>query len=186
MMKINRKNDYFFKHVFGHEDTKDIPARFLTVVLSISIKPNELTLVHTEMSPEYFADKASVPDIQVRRSMAHEKFNVETQIADKGNLERRVLHYWGRGYTEEIKESDAYASLPKMINITVVDFNVFKWHDKTKFQSIFKVLEVNEHVLFSDVLEIHILELPKLKHQPLKNDWTPIECWEFYRTGGSE
>ena len=106
MMKINRKNDYFFKRVFGHEDTKDILARFLTVVLSVPIEPDELTLVHTELSPDYLADKASVLDIQVRRSKAHEKYNVEMQIADRGNLERRILPYWGRGYTEEIKEGD--------------------------------------------------------------------------------
>ena len=32
-MAVNRKNDYAFKRIFGHEDTKDILARFLTVVL---------------------------------------------------------------------------------------------------------------------------------------------------------
>ncbi|MDR0615213.1 MAG: Rpn family recombination-promoting nuclease/putative transposase [Synergistaceae bacterium] len=179
-MKINRKNDYFFKRVFGHEDTKDILARFLTVVLSVPIEPDELTLIHTEQSPEYLADKASVLDIQVRRSKAHEKLNVEMQIADRGNLERRILHYWGRGYTEEIKEGEDYSSLPRMINIAVVDFDVFKWRDAAKFHGVFRVLEADEGVLFSDALEIHVLELPKLKRQPLKGEWTPIECWGLY------
>jgi predicted transposase/invertase (TIGR01784 family) len=179
-MKINRKNDYFFKRVFGHEDTRDILARFLTVVLSVPIEPDELSLIHTELSPEYLADKASVLDIQVRRSEAHEKFNVEMQITDEGNIERRLLHYWGRGYTEEIKEGDDYSSLPRMINIAVVDFNVFEWRDGTKFHSVFRVLEADEGVLFSDALEIHVLELPKLKRQPLQRDWTPIECWGLY------
>ncbi|MDR0616559.1 MAG: Rpn family recombination-promoting nuclease/putative transposase [Synergistaceae bacterium] len=179
-MKINRKNDYFFKRVFGHEDTKDILARFLTVVLGVPIEPDELTIVHTELSPEYLADKASVLDIQVRRSKAHEKYNVEMQIADKGNIERRLLHYWGRGYTEEIKEGDDYSSLPRMIIIAVVDFNVFEWRDAAKFHSVFRVLEADEGVLFSDALEIHMLELPKLKRQPLKDNWSPIECWGLY------
>jgi predicted transposase/invertase (TIGR01784 family) len=132
------------------------------------------------MSPEYLADKASVLDIQVRRSHAHEKFNVEMQIADEGNIERRLLHYWGRGYTEDIKEGDDYANLPRMINIAVVDFNVFEWRDRTKFHSVFRVLEADEGVLFSDALEIHVLELPKLKRHPAKDDWTPIECWGLY------
>jgi predicted transposase/invertase (TIGR01784 family) len=179
-MKINRKNDYFFKRVFGHEDTRDILARFLTVVLSVPIEPGELSLIHTEMSPEYLADKASVLDIHVRRSKTHEKFNVEMQIADKGSTERRILHYWGRGYTEEIKEGDDYSTLPRMINIVVVDFDMFEWNDRTKFHSVFRVLEAEEGVLFSDALEIHILELPKLKKQPLKDDWTPLERWGHY------
>jgi predicted transposase/invertase (TIGR01784 family) len=179
-MKINRKNDYFFKRVFGHEDTKDILARFLTVVLSVPIEPDELSLIHTELSPEYLADKASVLDIHVRRSRAHEKFNVEMQIADEGNIERRILHHWGRGYTEEIKEGEDYSILPRMINIAVIDFNLFEWRDETKFHSVFRVLEADEGVLFSDALEIHVLELPKLKKQPMKDDWTPMERWGHY------
>jgi predicted transposase/invertase (TIGR01784 family) len=39
---------------------------------------------------------------------------------------------------------------------------------------------VEEGVLFSDALEIHILELPKLRRQPMKDSWTPIECWGLY------
>ncbi|MDR1137730.1 MAG: Rpn family recombination-promoting nuclease/putative transposase, partial [Synergistaceae bacterium] len=113
-------------------------------------------------------------------SASHEKLNIEMQIADEGNIERRILHYWGRGYTEEIKEGDDYSSLPRMINIAVVDFNVFEWRDETKFHSVFRVLEADEGVLFSDALEIHILELPKLKRRPMKDDWTPIECWGLY------
>ena len=126
------------------------------------------------------ADKTSVLDIQVRRSKAHEKYNVEMQIGFAVNLARRILHYWGRGYTEEIKKGDDYAILPRMINIVVVDFNVFEWRDSAKFHSVFRVLEVDEGVLFSDALEIHVLELPKLKRQPLKDNWTPIECWGLY------
>jgi predicted transposase/invertase (TIGR01784 family) len=67
-----------------------------------------------------------------------------------------------------------------MINIAVVDFNVFEWQGGTKFHSVFRVLEMDEGVLFSDALEIHVLELPKLKRQPLRKDWTPIECWGLY------
>jgi predicted transposase/invertase (TIGR01784 family) len=95
-MKINRKNDYFFKRVFGNEDTKDILARFLTVVLSVPIEPDELTLVHTELSPEYLADKASVLELQARRSGTHEKLNVEMQIGFAENL-RAVSFTIGAG-----------------------------------------------------------------------------------------
>jgi predicted transposase/invertase (TIGR01784 family) len=179
-MRVNRKNDYAFKRIFGHEDTKDILARFLTVVLGIQIEPEELILAHTELSPEYLADKASVLDIQVRRSPSHEKMNVEMQVANEGNLQRRILHYWGRGYTEELREGQDYAELPRMINIVIVDFDVFEWRDAEKFHSVFRVLEQDEGVLFSDAFEIHVVELPKLRRRPMNNDWTPDECWALY------
>jgi len=44
-MIINRKNDYAFKRVFGHEDSKDILARFLSVVLNVPVEADEITLI---------------------------------------------------------------------------------------------------------------------------------------------
>jgi predicted transposase/invertase (TIGR01784 family) len=179
-MKINRKNDYAFKRIFGHEDTKDILADFLTAVLSVPVSPEEITLINTEMSPDYLEDKPSALDIRIRRSAFHEKMNVEMQRADEGNIERRILFYWGRSYTEELKEGGDYASLPRQINIVITDFDVFDWKDGAKFHSVFRVLERDEAVLFSDALEIHFLELPKLRRQPLRENWKDDECWGLY------
>ena len=55
-MTINRKNDFAFKRIFGHEDSKDILARFLSVVLNVPIEVDELTLIQTELNPEFVAD----------------------------------------------------------------------------------------------------------------------------------
>jgi predicted transposase/invertase (TIGR01784 family) len=179
-MMINRKNDYAFKRIFGHEDTKDILAGFLSAVLDVPIRPEELTLIPTALNPEYLADKPSKLDIHVRRSEFHEKMNVEMQQESEGNIERRLLHYWGRNYTGELKEGQDYSELPRLINIAIADFHVFEWRDKTKFHGIFNILERNEGVLFSDALEIHVLELPKLRRQPLKTEWTALERWCLY------
>jgi predicted transposase/invertase (TIGR01784 family) len=178
--KVNKLNDYAFKRIFGREDTKDILARFLTVVLGVQIEPGELSLINTELSPEYLADKASVLDIQVRRSAFHEKMNIEMQHANEGNIKKRILHYWGRGYTEELREGQDYEELPRMINIVIAGFDVFEWQNPAKFHSVFHVLERDEGVLFCDALEIHVLEIPKLRRQPAKSDWTPDECWALY------
>jgi predicted transposase/invertase (TIGR01784 family) len=178
--KVNKLNDYAFKRIFGHEDTKDILAGFLTDILGVQIEPDELSLIRTEMNPEYIADKASILDIQVRRSAFHEKFNVELQVANEGNLVRRILFYWGRGYTEELGEGKDYKELPRMINIVITGFDVFEWRDSAKFHSVFRVLERDEGVLFCDALEIHLIELPKLRRQPVKSDWALDECWALY------
>ena len=104
-MAINRKNDYAFKRIFGHEDSKDVLARFLSIVLNVPIEAGELTLIQTELSPEFVADKASVLDIQVRRSEFHEKMNIEMQQRDKdkGSIDRRILYYWSRSFSGELK-----------------------------------------------------------------------------------
>jgi predicted transposase/invertase (TIGR01784 family) len=122
-MIINRKNDYAFKRVFGHEDSKDVLARFLSVVLSMTIKADELTLIQTELSPENVADKSAVLDIQVRRSEFHEKMNVEMQRCDQGNIERRILYYWGKSFSGELKPGQNYSELPRQISIVITDLD---------------------------------------------------------------
>jgi predicted transposase/invertase (TIGR01784 family) len=181
-VRINRKNDYAFKRIFGHEDTKDVLAAFLTAVLGVRIKQDELTLVNTEMSPEFLMDKASSLDIHIRRSEHHEKMNVEMQIEDEHNLDCRIPYYWAKGYTEDLREGQNYRELPKMINIAVVDFDVFTWKDPEKFHGVFHIREDDENVRFSDKLEFHILELPKLRRIPIEKGkiWSPVECWCLY------
>ena len=177
-MIVDRKNDYAFKRIFGHEDSKGVLARFLSVVLDVPIEADELTLIQTELSPEHVADKSSVLDIQVRRSEFHEKMNVEMQRRDEGNIERRILYYWGRSFSGELKSGQNYSELPRQISIVIADFDVFDRKDSTKYHGIFHVREREEGLLFSDALEIHVLELPKLRKRPLKLN--ALECWLLY------
>jgi len=177
-MTVNRKNDFAFKRIFGHEDSKDVLARFLSVVLKTPIEAEELSFIQTELNPEYVADKSSVLDVQVRRSKHHEKMNVEMQRRDEGNIDRRILYYWGRSFSGELKSGQNYSELPRQISIVIADFDVFDWKDPAKFHGKFHIREQEEGIAFSDALEIHILELPKLRKQPITMD--ALECWLLY------
>ena len=130
-----------------------------------------VTFIQTELSPEYMTDKASVLDIQVRRSEFHEKMNVELQQRDEGNVDRRILYYWARSFSGELKSGQDYSKLPRQISIIIADFDVFNWKDSTKFHGIFHVQEQEEGLLFSDALEIHVLDYPnKNKIQTLQRN----------------
>jgi len=181
-MTVNRKNDYAFKRIFGHEDSKDVLARFLSIVLNMPIKADELTLIQTELSPDFVADKTAVLDIQVRRSEFHEKMNVEMQQRDKdkGSIDRRILYYWARSFSGELKAGQDYLELPRQISIIIADFDIFDWEDPTKFHGVYHIREQEESSLFSDALEFHILDLPKLRKQPVKEKWSALECWLLY------
>ena len=176
--KINRKNDYAFKRIFGHEESKDILARFLSVILNLTIEADELTLLKTDMSGDFISDKSSVLDIQVKRSKHHEKMNIEMQQAYSSNIDKRVLYYWAKSFSGELKKGQDYDELPKQINILIADFNLFTWQDPLKFHGIFKIRDLIEEQIFCDSLEIHVLELPKLRKNPLELD--AINCWLLY------
>ena len=102
--KINRKNDYAFKRIFGHEESKDILARFLSVILDVTIEADELELIKTDMSGSFLADKDSILDIHVKRSSNHERMNIEMQQAYVGDINRRILYYWAKAFSGELKK----------------------------------------------------------------------------------
>jgi predicted transposase/invertase (TIGR01784 family) len=77
-----------------------------------------------------------------------------------------------------LKSGQNYSELPRQISIVIADFDVFEWKDTTKFHGIFNVREQEEGLLFSDALEIHILELTKLRKQSLRLN--ALECWLLY------
>ena len=77
-----------------------------------------------------------------------------------------------------MKSGQNYSELPRQISIVIADFDVFAWKDSAKFRGIFHISEQEERLLFSDALEIHVLELPKLRNQPLKLN--ALECWLLY------
>jgi predicted transposase/invertase (TIGR01784 family) len=178
---INRKNDYAFKRIFGHEDTKDILAKFLSDILGKTIAPDELTLVNTELSPEFLGDKTAILDIQVSRIIrdGKEKYDVEIQNSGEGNIVRRVLSYLCRAFVADLKSGMDYGELPRVVSVVIADFDMVR-ENRSKFHSVFEMRERESNILLDDALEVHILELPKLDRRHPPEEVAPDERWGLY------
>lgn len=107
-------------------------------------------------------DKVGILDIKARLNKEI-VCNVEMQIVKYSNIEKRLLYYWSKLYTGEIHEGDNYNELNKTIAILIANFeldvtkNIPKSHTKWEIREE----EYSKKVL-TDILEIHIIELPKL------------------------
>lgn len=58
-----------------------------------------------------------------------------------------------------MQEGGAYRDLKKTITINILDFNVI---DSSKYHNIFHLIEDTTHIMLTDDIEIHFMELPKL------------------------
>lgn len=92
--------------------------------------------------------------------------NIEMQVAQKKNIEKRILYYWSKLYASGIKAGYDYIELPKTIAILITNFevdimkNIPKYHTKWKTRE-----EEYSKIILTDVLEIHIIDLLKLTKQ---------------------
>ena len=180
MDKPDPLNDYLFLKVMGEKGDEEQLLSFLNAVLCQ--QPNRLVSVeileNKILSPQILGDKSSVLDVLAELE-DRTKVNIEVQIRNLGNTEKRSLYYWSREYTRNLSSGQDYKELPKVIEINIVDFNFL---NTANFHTVFRLREDTEHdLILTDALEIHFVNMVKfrrLKDTDITNN--PLHRWLTY------
>ncbi|PHJ37813.1 hypothetical protein P378_13730, partial [Desulforamulus profundi] len=100
---------------------------------------HDVELLDRELDPKYLLDRAARLDI-LARTAAGALVNVELQIANKYNIDKRTLFYWAGLYHGQLSSGQDFIHLRKTITITIniLGFNQFK--GKTKYQHTFRII----------------------------------------------
>ena len=89
--------------------------------------------------------------------------NVEVQIKDKKNIDRRSLFYMSKAYTEKLKAGKDYIELPNVIAINIVNYN---FPETRNYHSCFRLREDTERdIILTDALEIYFINMVKYREQ---------------------
>ena len=95
------------------------------------------------------------------------QIDIEIQILPNERMAERTLFYWSKMYTGQIKQGDDYECLKKCVTINIIDYEFI---DIPMAHTVFHVSEDKTGYKLTDVLEIHFLELPKLKNKEVKKE----------------
>jgi predicted transposase/invertase (TIGR01784 family) len=117
-------------------------------------------LENRTFTAEVIGEKSSILDVKVETDDG-EKANIEVQLKDLHNMEKRTLMYWGREFTTGISSGGDYKDLPKVITINIVNFDNIKLDE---FHTCFHLWE-DDHpdYMLTDVLEIHFINMVKYR-----------------------
>ena len=159
---LNPKIDYVFKRIFGYTGNEEITKAFISSIISKNIK--EITLNCNPITEkDLLDDKIGILDIKAKLNN-NVNCNIELQVVDNKNIEKRILFYWSKMYCQNIKLGKDYENLEKSIVILLTDYNldslkeleecVTKWNIREKKHS---------EIVLTDVMEIYIIELKKFK-----------------------
>ncbi|MEA5021576.1 MAG: Rpn family recombination-promoting nuclease/putative transposase [Desulfitobacterium hafniense] len=171
---ISLKIDYAFKLIFGKEGNEAILIAFLNAALKLpqESRIEEITIINPELNKEYPEDKKSILDVRAITSQGMQ-INIEIQLSNQYDMEKRSLYYWAQMYSRQIREGMAYKELTKTVSINIVDFNYLK--QTSNYHNVFHLYEDEEKFQLTDVLEIHFMELPKLLAKWRRRE---ISLWE--------
>jgi predicted transposase/invertase (TIGR01784 family) len=189
MDRLKPLNDFIFKKLFGEEDSKDNLIALLNAILSKKDKDKLVTLEilrDKELTSEQIEDKSGIIDVRAKTADGTQ-LDIEVQLTNQKNMEKRTLWYWGELFSEGIKKGEDYKNLAKVITINILDFEYIAIPEK--FHTTYHLWE-DEHkdYMLTDVLEIHFIEMEKfrkLKNKNLKED--KLQRWlSFFREDISE
>ena len=77
-------------------------------------------------------------------------------------------------YVEQIEAGDTYKVFKRCVSISLLNFTLF--HDTKEFYSCFHLREDIRNTIYTDKMEFHVVELPKLPKE-LQEDSSDILLW---------
>ena len=167
--KYPPKMDIIFQAIFGEVGSENITKDFLEKILKRKIEKISLDQ-NPILRRELKSDNLGVLDI-ITELDGKEKCNIEMQLIDKNNIIERMLYYWSKIYTKQIKAGEDYNKLEKTIVILIADFNI-KGLEEVTYHSTWKIMETNyaKKLILTDKLELDIIELSKIKGRENEKD----------------
>ena len=111
---------------------------------------------------EFKDDKLGVLDILAELD-GKEKCNIEMQLVNSKSIIERILYYWSRLYSRQIKIGQDYNLLERTIIILITDFKI-EGLEELEYHSTWKIIETEGRKrILTEKLEIDIIELPKIE-----------------------
>ena len=175
---LSPKLDVVFQALFGEIGSERITKKFLEAILERKIEEVDLS-GNIVLRRENVEDKMGVLDVLAKIN-DKEYINVEMQVYNKKNLLERILYYWAKIYTRNIKKKEDYIELKKTIEVLIVDFEI-KQLKELGYHSKWKIIEEKDRkLILTDDLEIHIIEINKIKKLTEKEKNKELVKWIYF------
>ncbi len=158
MSILNPRVDFAFKKIFGTEENKDLLISFINSVISEEDHVVEITLLNPYSSIDFKGDKGSILDIKAKDSKGN-YFDIEVQVSDEGDYDKRALHYWAKLYAGQMGAGKDHSTLRKTIGIHILNFNCIP--NNEKYINKFIITEANSGQHYFQDLAIYTIELDK-------------------------
>ena len=149
------------------------------IAATLKIRPEEIKdtyLLSTALGRHAEDDKLGILDVHVlMQDGTH--IDTEMQVAYFVDWDKRVLFYLGKMFTDQLKQGDSYSKLKKCMHISILDFVHF--HDNEDCYHVIKFCNERTGQVYTDLLEIQILELKKLP-KDVENGEDIIQWMKFF------
>lgn len=176
---MSPKVDFAFKELMRDETVR---KGFLSAVLGIKdTEIKKTVLLNTNLSKIHEDEKQGILDVRLTMN-DNTEIDIEIQLAYMRAWADRSTFYISKMLVEQVGINKKYSNIKKCIAINILDFDYIS--QTQRFHTVYHLREDIEHIKYTDIMEIHIVELPKL---PQTDDGTDLYDWvKFIKTENRE
>ena len=154
------KNDVVFKLLFGDQRNGDLLSDFLKAVIHLPEDDySEITVVDPHLIRKHPDKKLGILDLKIR-TKSGKIVHVEIQLLDFPQIRERIVFYDAGLITDQIDAGEEYGSIKRVITILITDYVLLP--EGSSYHNRFTLYDPESTMEFTDLIEIHTLELPKL------------------------
>ena len=103
------------------------------------------------------------------------------QMSDEKDTVKRILYYWSKTYSNQLKRGEFYKDLKKTIGIIITNYEVKELKEIEDLDTKWQIIEAkNGKKLLTDDLELRIIEIPKAERILKKDKCNRIAQWLMF------
>lgn len=153
---------------------------FLNAVFEDAEQPliQSVELLNPFIDKDALSDKLAVLDVKARTETGT-LIDVEVQLRNGQDMEKRTLYYWSKLFQNQLEEGDSHRQLHKAVTINVLDFDYLP---TPQYHSTFHARDDTAGLLLTDLFEVHFIELRKLQAQSVGLERRLVRWMLFFTT----
>ncbi len=177
MQFVDIKNDIAFRKIFGNENKKIILLSFLNAVMKLEgdSRIADVEIINPYQLPIIKNLKASIIDVRAWDKRGN-TYIIEMQVSEPDGLDKRLLYYASKDYSQQIESGEQYAKLRPVIFIGIFDFHFTKG---AKYLSHHAVCDVQDGERVIKDMDFYFIDLPKFT-TPLADLKGITDKWVYF------
>ena len=175
---LKPKIDVVFQSLFSKQNER------ITKAFAEALLEKQVDKIKINEDKELFRgkpeEKLGILDLELDIN-ENEKVDIEIQLVDRSNIQERLLYYFSKLYSNEIKRGDDYEKAKRVIMVAILDYNLNLTKEIKKMETKWKLREENnKELVLTDKIEIDIIELSKVKDEYERNKQNKKAQWALF------
>ena len=148
-------NDYLFRALL-QENNAALKSLICAILHLTEEEVVSVTITNPILLGKSIERKSFLLDVNVLMNN-DTRINLELQAEDLYNWPERSLGYLCRNF-DHLNKGEDYIRTKASVHISILNYVLFKEHPE--FHSIYKLLNVKNHTIYTDKFRLHVINLP--------------------------